>query len=58
MKAYRCDRCGGFFEKKQKSDIRIERRIPRNGSICCLDFCEACQKQLENWLNVERNKEE
>lgn len=57
-KAYKCDRCGEFYEpqKQEKGDIGIYEIISTMGLIEPneKDICPACQKELAEWWNLER----
>lgn len=46
-----CDRCGQFCEKKYD---KYAIRETESHSLCYLDLCDECQKELDNWMN---NKE-
>lgn len=57
-KAYKCDRCGEFYEpqKQEKGNIGIYEIISTMGLIEPneKDICPACQKELAEWWNLER----
>ena len=46
-----CDRCG---KKKKKKYGKYAIRETESHSLCYLDLCDECQKELDNWMN---NKE-
>ena len=46
-----CDRCGQFCGKKYG---KYAIRETESYSLCYLDLCDECQKELDNWMN---NKE-
>lgn len=46
-----CDRCGQFCGKKYG---KYTIRETESHSLCYLDLCDECQKELDNWMN---NKE-
>lgn len=57
-KAYKCDRCGEFYEpqKQEKGYFDIYEVITTGGHLehDKKDICPACQKELAEWLNLER----
>ena len=52
MNAYKCDRCGKLYEKKQ-----YNRRICVTDTPCSTvglkDLCKDCQNELEKWFYRE-----
>ena len=52
MRAYKCDRCGKFFEKYKNQgtaeffNITRTPKIPDN----CLDLCPNCNAELQEWV--------
>lgn len=59
-RAYKCDRCGEFYEpkKKEKGDFGIYEIISTGewglSSPNEKDICPACRKKLAEWWNLER----
>lgn len=48
MKAYKCDRCGKFFEHRKIPELGIIRGPLTIG--CCLDLCQNCSDELQEWV--------
>lgn len=46
-----CDRCGQFCGRKYGEYVTRE---PGSYSLCYLELCNECQKELDRWIN---NKE-
>ncbi len=57
-KAYKCDRCGEYFETQRKSvgNFDIHEIIAEGGLYADdkKDLCPVCQKELAEWWNLER----
>ena len=56
-KAYKCDRCGEFYEpqKQEKGNLGIYEIIsPVDLLPDEKDICPACRKELAEWWNLER----
>ena len=51
MKVTRCDRCGSIFEDSVYVTIKVIRSMNYQRNY---DICEACEKDLENFLKVTR----
>ena len=51
MKVTRCDRCGSIFEYSTYVTIRV---VKSNNNQRDYDLCEACEKDLKNFLKVTR----
>lgn len=56
-KAYKCDRCGKFYEKKIFKDpgLRVERKICDQTRIppefyLRMDLCNECQMEIESFV--------
>ena len=54
MKAYKCDRCGKFFEKNDNfntdEDLIIQRAVDCVRGDDRYDLCPACLVELEVWF--------
>ena len=52
MKAYKCDRCGKFFEKYKDQGTAEFFNITRNPCVSgnCLDLCPKCNDELQEWV--------
>ena len=55
MKAYKCDRCGKFFEKYKNQGTSEFFNITRNPCVSgnCLDLCPKCNSELQEWVANE-----
>lgn len=54
MKAYKCDRCGKFYESMCNPDIWVTKDCHPYPDIKIYDLCEDCRNELKQWLE---NKE-
>lgn len=54
-KAYKCDRCDGFFEPR--SHMEEEYRIC-NDKFLPIDICPLCQAKFEAWFHAAKEMEE
>ena len=59
MNAKKCDRCGAYYEIKQKAGIvRYS-----NAGVCVAwlsaikDLCPSCYAELKDWLNALKERE-
>lgn len=54
-RAYKCDRCGEFYEpqEQEKGDFGIY-EIGEFFAPNEKDICPACRKELAEWWNLER----
>lgn len=52
MTAYKCDRCGKFFENYKGQGTTEFLNITRNPYMnnCCLDLCPSCNADLQDWF--------
>lgn len=55
MRAYKCDRCGKFFEMECAPDVQVVRYIHGYGDSK-LEFCKECYRELIEWCNF-KNKD-
>lgn len=53
MKVTRCDRCKCIFENQSYMQLKLS-KFNRQRDY---DLCEACEKDLENFLKVTRKDE-
>lgn len=58
-KAYKCDRCGEYFESMRqiKGNFDISEIIAEEGvhyGNFKKDLCPVCQKEFVEWWNIER----
>lgn len=65
MKAFKCDRCGKFFEDYLDRKTNKVYNITTNPfmSTSCLDLCKDCSDELQTWVDgadtiIEVEKEE
>jgi len=59
MKAYKCDRCGKFYEltyDQNRKRIR-DNKFQVCDSTHCLDFCDECLDDLQEWMPVHKEAE-
>lgn len=54
--AYKCDRCGEFYEpqEQEKGDFGIYEITGGFLNPNEKDICPACRKELAEWWNLER----
>lgn len=54
MIAYKCDRCGKFYEDYISRKSKEIYNITRNPNIigCCLDLCKGCSDELQEWVDA------
>ena len=56
MKAYKCDRCGKFFEQYIFQGLCITRNRMAIGQ--CLDLCQNCSDELQEWVTNGKASQE
>lgn len=56
MRAYKCDRCGNFFEMECAPNVHVENFVCGRGDER-LDLCRECYHKLIDWCNFE-NKDQ
>lgn len=58
MKAFKCDRCGKFFEKYKMQGTAEFFNITRNPSMSgnCLDLCPNCNAELQEWIANDKEQ--
>lgn len=47
-KAFKCDRCGNFYEPTKSQDLIVE-HFDKSGSIKKQDMCPTCYGKLVDW---------
>ena len=59
MRAYKCDRCGDYFDISNKFDDnkRVCLSIFKAGRWTTADLCDKCARKLENWFTMFGLKE-
>ena len=52
MVAYKCDRCGKFFEvhKREKDGFYITSHLGLSNSF--YDLCPTCNNELKEWFDI------
>lgn len=56
MTAYKCDRCGRLFDKKESRDMSLSKRNRVTRHWECLDLCSECFKVLQAWFEAEKEE--
>lgn len=49
--AFRCDRCGGYYDKSTKYYKYNLSKYSETGKYHSFDLCNSCKDSLEEWLN-------
>ena len=57
MKVFKCDRCGGFYDKQKKDALYlvgkfnyINKDVATSGTYNYIDLCDSCLAELDNWM--------
>lgn len=52
-KAYKCDRCGNYFEKRKlfRNGEYFVRKAGGTEGIIDIDLCESCNSKFQIWMN-------
>ena len=59
MKAYKCDRCGEYFDNMNHVDIsEVVEDNDKKSSTAFYQLCPSCESTLLSWLHNEKGKEE
>lgn len=59
MRAYKCDRCGKFFDhSKDAKEPLIFITGSRTSNMYIQDLCDDCQNELDVWWMMGKKKEE
>lgn len=58
MNAYKCDRCGGYFDNKNHVTIsEVVEDDDKRSSTAFYQLCPSCEKDLLSWLHNENIEE-
>lgn len=58
MKAYKCDRCGDYFDNKNHVTIsEVVEDDDKKSSTAFYQLCPSCEENLLSWLHNEVVKE-
>lgn len=50
MRAFKCDACGGFFERPYRPNLMVSLQMGEDTDT--YDICPKCQEQLEELFHV------
>ena len=53
MRAYKCDRCGNYFDEESGS-LYLAEPVQTIPTKKFLDICPVCQKELDDWFEEGR----
>ena len=55
MKAYKCDRCGKYFESLDRyANTKVCLSILAAGRWTTADLCRDCYRSLESWYSIHK----
>ena len=54
MEAYKCDRCGNYYEVNNNNSFSYTiRKKNVSGPTTAIDLCDKCKKEFINWMGTD-----